>query len=330
MHSTRAGPASLDLLRGFEAAARHLSFTRAGAELYLTQSAVSRQVQTLEEQLGVKLFQRRTRALVLTEGGSLYYREVAKALQQLRDATASVRAATNPIVRVTTAVTFAALWLVPRLADFQSRFKDITSDVAADNTMRDLDRSALDLAIRYCSAESAGEGAVMLFGEHVTPVCSPMLVRTQGRIRGPEELLRFPLLHFDDPTGCAPWLAWNVWMETMNLRASKPLRGLHFSHYDQVIQAAVAGQGLALGRMPLVKSLIEDRRLVTPLRGERYATLTQNRAYWLIVAASAGKREEVQTFVRWLRAEVAISAQRARSQKSEQAAAAGSRGGTAR
>ena len=309
MHSQRDLPASLDLLRGFEAAARHLSFTKAGAELFLTQSAVSRQVQTLEEQLGVKLFQRRTRALVLTEGGSLYYREVAKALQQLRDATASVRAATNPIVRVTTAVTFAALWLVPRLADFQSRFKDIIIHVAADNTVRDLDRSALDLAIRYCSAERAGEGAVKLFGEHVTPVCSPALARTQGRIRDAEELLRFPLLHFDEPTGCSPWLAWNVWMETMNLRTPKLLRGLHFSHYDQVIQAAIAGQGLALGRFPLVKSLIQDGRLVTPLRGERYATLTQNRAYWLIVAPSAGKRAEVQTFVRWLRAEVAVSAQ---------------------
>ena len=96
----------------------------------------------------------------------------------------------------------------------------------------------------------------------------------------------------------------------MNLRTSKPLRGLHFSHYDQVIQAAIAGQGLALGRFPLVKCLIQDGRLVTPLGGARYATLTQNRAYWLIVAPSAGKREEVQIFVRWLRAEVAASAQR--------------------
>jgi DNA-binding transcriptional LysR family regulator len=211
---------------------------------------------------------------------------------------------------VTTAVTFAALWLVPRLADFQSRFRDIVVHVAADNTMRDLDRSALDLAIRYCSAERAGEGAVMLFGEHVTPVCGPALLRTQGRIRDAEALLRFPLLHFDDPTGCSPWLAWNVWMETMSLRASRPLRGLHFSQYDQVIQAAVAGQGLALGRFPLVKSLIQDGRLVTPLAGARYATLTQNRAYWLIVAQSSAKREEVQTFVRWLRAEASVSAQR--------------------
>jgi LysR family transcriptional regulator, glycine cleavage system transcriptional activator len=140
-------------------------------------------------------------------------------------------------------------------------------------------------------------------------------VRTQERIRGPEDLLRFPLLHFDDPTGCSPWLAWNVWMETINLRASKPPGGLHFSHYDQVIQAAIAGHGLALGRFPLVKSLIHDGRLITPLQGKRYATLTQNRAYWLIVASSAGKRAEVQTFVRWLRGEVAASLQRGTLEK---------------
>lgn len=309
MHSQRDLPVSLDLLRGFEAAARHLSFTTAGAELFLTQSAISRQVQTLEEQLGVKLFERRTRALVLTEAGNLYYREVSKALQQLRDATVSVRATTNPVVRVTTAVTFAALWLVPRLADFQSRFKDITIHVAADNVMRDLERSSLDLAVRYCSKERAGEGAVMLFGEHVAPVCSAGLVRKHGRIRDPAQLLSLPLLHFDDPTGCSPWLAWNVWLETVNLRAARPLQGLHFSHYDQVIQSAIAGQGLALGRFPLVKSLIEDGRLMTPLRGRRYAALTQNRAYWLIVSPSAGRREEVKTFVRWLRAEVAHSTQ---------------------
>jgi len=107
-------PASLDLLRGFEASARLLSFTAAASELFLTQSAVSRQVQQLEEQLGVKLFERRTRALVLTDAGDRYFRDVSKALNQLREATAAVRVKTTPVVRVTTTLTFASLWLVPR------------------------------------------------------------------------------------------------------------------------------------------------------------------------------------------------------------------------
>jgi LysR family glycine cleavage system transcriptional activator len=307
MHKERDLPTSLDLLRGFEAAARHLSFTAAGAELFVTQSAISRQVQTLEEQLGVKLFQRRTRALVLTEAGALYSREVAKALQQLRDATASVRAATNPVVTVTTTVTFASLWLVPRLAHFQSRFEDITVHIAADNMVRDLERGSLDVAVRYSTAEKAGDGAVMLFGEQVAPVCSPALARAHGRIRNPEELLQLPLLHYEDPEVRTPWLSWNVWLETMNLRAPKRVRALRFSHYDQVIQAAISGQGLALGRFPLVKSLIDEKRLITPLRDGRYASLGQDRAYWLIVAASAENRPEVKTFVRWLRSEVTRS-----------------------
>src|SRR5512145_2646961 len=149
-------PASLDALRGFEAAARLLSFTAAAAELFLTQSAVSRQVQQLEEQLGVKLFERRTRALALTEAGTQYYRQVSAALNQLREATAAVRANTTQIVRVTTTVTFASLWLVPRLAAFQAKHGDVSVHVVADNSVRDLERLALDVAIRYCPASVAG------------------------------------------------------------------------------------------------------------------------------------------------------------------------------
>jgi DNA-binding transcriptional LysR family regulator len=308
MHKERDLPTSLDLLRGFEAAARHLSFTAAGAELFLTQSAISRQVQTLEEQLGVKLFQRRTRALVLTDAGALYYREVARALQQLRDATANVRSATNPVVTVTTTVTFASLWLVPRLADFQSRHEDITVHVAADNTLRDLNRGSLDAAVRYSTREAAGDGALMLFGEEVAPVCSPTLARTQGRLRGLDELLRFPLLHYDDPENRAPWLSWNVWLETLGLPGPRRTRALHFSHYDQVIQAAIAGQGVALGRFPLVRNLVDDGHLVMPLHGARLATLARDRAYWLLVSRSAQNRQEVKTFVRWLRAQASRSA----------------------
>ena len=308
MHKERDLPTSLDLLRGFEAAARHLSFTAAGAELFLTQSAISRQVQTLEEQLGVKLFQRRTRALVLTDVGALYYREVAKALQQLRDATANVRSATSPVVTVTTTVTFASLWLVPRLADFQSRHEDITVHVAADNTLRDLNRGSLDVAVRYTTREAAGDGALMLFGEEVAPVCSAALVRAQGGIRDLKDLLRFPLLHYDDPEGRAPWLSWNVWLETMGLPLPRRARALRFSVYDQAIQAAIAAQGVALGRFPLVRNLVDAGQLVMPLRSARYATLARDRAYWLLVSHTAEKRPEVKTFVRWLRAQASRSA----------------------
>jgi LysR family transcriptional regulator, glycine cleavage system transcriptional activator len=298
-------PTSLDLLRGFEASARLLSFTAAAAELFITQSAVSRQVQQLEEQLGVKLFERRTRALVLTDAGDRYYREVSNALNRLREATAAVRARTTPIVRVTTTLTFASLWLVPRLATFQSTHPEISVHVVADNIVRDLERNSLDVALRYCPEEMAGAGAERLFGEQVAPVCTPALVKGQ-RVRSVEELLRWPLIELEDPTGLAPWLSWKVWCEAMGVGGGRARRGLTFSHYDQVVPAAAAGQGIALGRFPLLDPFVAERRLVLPLKGRQYATL-ERRAYWLVVAPAAAQRPEIQTFVGWMRKQVGVS-----------------------
>jgi DNA-binding transcriptional LysR family regulator len=296
-------PLSLDLLRGFEAAARLLSFTAAAAELFVTQSAISRQVQQLEEQLGVKLFERRTRALVLTEAGELYYREVTRALAQLREATAAVRARTAPVVRVTTTVTFASLWLIPRLASFQQRHEDVQVHVMADNTVRELDRLALDVAIRYCPAAMVGPEAIRLFGETVVPVAAPALLK-RHRIRTPEDVLQLPLLEIDDPHGTAMWLSWKVWAEALKLPWPRKRRGLTFSHYDQIVQAALAGQGVALGRFPLIDPLLAERRLVLPLKGAQYATQAQ-RAYWLIVAPQSARRDEVRTFCDWVQRQAA-------------------------
>jgi LysR family glycine cleavage system transcriptional activator len=299
MNKRRDLPIALDALRGFEAAARRLSFTAAAAELFVTQSAVSRQVQQLEEQLGVKLFERRTRALVLTEAGALYAHEVGRALDLLREATAAVRAASAPVVRVTTTVTFASLWLVPRLAQFQAAHPGIAVHLAADNSIQSLERQGLDVAIRYSPRTLAGEGAVRLFGERAAPVCSPALLKGR-RIRTPEDLLQLPLLEVADPQGLVPWLSWKVWCETMKLGLPRGAGGLVYSHYDQMLQAAIAGHGVALGRFPLVDRLLAARQLVLPLRGRAQATLS-DRAYWLILAAGAARRAEVAAFAQWVR-----------------------------
>jgi DNA-binding transcriptional LysR family regulator len=305
MNSVRDLPFSLDLLRGFEAAARHLSFTRAARELFLTQSAVSRQIQQLEEQLGVKLFHRRTRALALTEAGERYFRAISIALTQVREATVAVQKSAAPIVRITTPVTFASLWLVPRVGRFQARHADVTVHVAADNVVRDLEREGLDIAVRYTRAELAGADAQMLFGETVAPVCTRAFARKHGRIARPQDLVELPLLHFEDPDVRTPWLSWQVWFEAMQVPNASHTRGLRFSHYDQLLQAATAGQGVALGRFPLAQRLIDEGALVLPLNEKRQAKVMHNRAYWLVVAPSAAQRPEVKTFVRWLREEVA-------------------------
>ncbi len=296
-------PLSLDLLRGFESAARHLSFTAAASELFVTQSAVSRQVQQLEEQLGVRLFERRTRTLALTEAGALYFREVARALTQLREATAAVRARPAPTVRVTTTATFASLWLIPRLAAFQRAHEDTLVQVAADNALLDLDRLSLDVAVRYCPPSVAGDDALRLFGETVAPVAAPMLLKGR-RITRPADLLQLPLIELEDRTGAGLWLSWKVWAEAMKLELPRARRGLIYSHYDQVVQAALAGQGVALGRFPLIDPLLAQRRLALPLKGAQFATQA-SRAYYLRVAPAAAKRDEVIAFVDWLRATAA-------------------------
>lgn len=298
---------SLDLLKAFEASARHLSFTKAGAELFLSQSAVSRQIQQLESQLGVRLFLRRTRALLLTDAGQRYFHAVAQTLKELREATARLDATSHDrTVRVTTTVTFASLWLVPRLADLQEKHPETTVHVAADNTIRNLEREGLDLSIRYSTAGLAGPGAVKLFGERVMPVCSPKLLAARTLER-PEDLQHFVLLHYDDPGHSAPWLSWDVWFEVIKMKRVAAKSTLSFSHYDQVIRAAVNGQGVALGRLPLIASLLADGTLVTPFRDARFSTDSEDRAYWLIAAESARAREPVQTFVKWLTGQAAAA-----------------------
>lgn len=292
---------ALDLLKAFEAAARHLSFTKAGAELYLSQSAVSRQIQQLEAQLGMPLFLRRTRALLLTDAGQRYFRAVAQALRDLREATARLHGpAQDRTVRVTTTVTFASLWLVPRLADFQEKHPGITVHVAADNTVRDLEGEGLDLSIRYSTARVSGRDALRIFGERVVPVCSPKLL-ARRRIERPEDLQHFVLLHYEDPERSTPWLSWDVWLEVMKLKRFTPKGTLYFSHYDQAIRAAINGQGVALGRLPLIAGMLQEGTLVTPFRDARYSTDSEDRAYWLITSDAARARASVETFVAWLK-----------------------------
>jgi LysR family transcriptional regulator, glycine cleavage system transcriptional activator len=286
----------LDLLRSFEAAARLLSFTRAAQELFVTQSAVSRAIQALEEHLGTKLFHRRYRALLLTEAGQQLHRVTAEALERLRDACRRIRAADESgTLTVTTTVAFASLWLVPRLHEFRERNPEIEVRIAAENTNSDLERQGIDVAIRYCSPRAVPPGTMKLFGENVFPVCSPKLLRSR-HLKTPENLQPQLLLHFDDPAACWPWLQWNVWFEVMRLKPLPLSGGQRFSHYDQLIQAAIAGQGVALGRSPLVRRFIKQGQLAAPFAGHT----ASSRAYFVLTAKGAGERTVVRRFVTWL------------------------------
>lgn len=290
---------SLDLLRGFEAAARNLSFTRAAAELFVTQSAVSRQVKTIEDHLGVALFARRHRALALTEAGHDLYRATAQALRQIGDAAARIRElGAGRTLTVTATVGFASLWLIPRLSDFRSQRPNTDIRISADNKMVDLEREGIEVAIRYCVPKAAPQGAVKLFGEVevVLPVCSPKLVTRAAPLAVPEDLRHHVLLHYESPDGVTPWLSWTVWLETMQLPRLKPAGALRFSQNDQAIRAAIDGQGVALGTSPLVRQFIRQGKLIAPLEKK----FESARAYYLVVSAEAAKRPEVKEFADWV------------------------------
>jgi len=290
---------SLDLLKGFEAAARNLSFTKAAGELFLTQSAISRQIQTLEDQLGVALFRRHHRELRLTEEGQTLYKTAGEVLRLLREVAGRLGSSPAGMLTVTTTVSFAALWLVPRLNDFRRQHPGIDMRLAATNEIQDLEREAIDLAIRYCTPKAAGEGGVRLFGELVFPVCAKSVLGGR-RLASPKDLSGEVLLHYDDPERRYPWLSWEVWFELTQTQGVKPAGTLRFSHYDQLMQAAIEGQGIALGRSRFVDKWVKQGRLVLPF-GKRYmCSPADSRAYFIVPSPRAAARREVVQFSRWL------------------------------
>lgn len=295
MRSRRYDLPPLDPLLAFEAAARNLSFTKAGEELFLTQSAVSRQIQALEAGLGVKLFERRPRALLLTESGQSLYRAAQDVLQRLHESTRRLRGTAEVrAVTVTTTAGFAALWLIPRLVRFTQAQPGVDVRISAGNELVNLDRAGMDLAVRYMQADHAS-GARKLFGETVIPVCSPALARERARpLAEPRDLRHHVLLQLDDPR--AAWLDWKLWLHALGIEDLQPAGKLHFSHYDQLVQAAVSGQGVALGRQPLVRALLRERKLVAPFRQD----VCSSRAYFLVESASARSKPHVRAFIDWL------------------------------
>lgn len=301
MHRTLRNLPSLDFLRGFEAAGRRLSFTLAAEELFLTQSALSRQVKALEDALGTPLFERRHRALALTRAGQSFHRTVTEKLRDLAAAADTLRSgAREPGLTVSTTVSFASLWLIPRLASFRRAVPGADVYVSADDRMVDLARGDVDVAVRYLADAGAHRGAVHLFGERLTPVASPALAKRGPPLVRPTDLARHVLLHYDD-SGSMPWLNWQAWLAANGAGDVKPAGSVRFSLYDQVIQAAIAGEGVALGRMPLIDGVLARGALVAPF-GKRYES---PRGYYAIAAPHAVARPDVATFVAWLRAETA-------------------------
>jgi DNA-binding transcriptional LysR family regulator len=243
--------------------------------------------------------------LALTDAGQAYFRVVGPVLGELREATRRLRETrTGHVLTVTTTMSFASMWLVPRLGRWRKLHPRVDVRITATHDVLDLEREGIDLAIRDCPLNQAPEDAIRLAGEHIAPVCSPEYLREARRekrpLAKPADLRHHVLLALHDPNGRWPWLSWAAWLEAMHVEDFVPLGTLAYDQHDQVIQAAMHGQGVALGRMTLASHLLQEKQLVT-LFGERQRLA---RGYHAIYAPGAQELPQARAFVEWLKEEI--------------------------
>jgi LysR family glycine cleavage system transcriptional activator len=302
----RSRPISVGQLRAFEAVARHLNFRAASEELALTQSAVSRQIQSLEEEVGVSLFHRHTRAVELTHAGGILLRAVTPSLERIDGAVRQIRqSAGRKSVSLTTFASFASMWLIPRLEMFQRDNPDIDIRIDASDAAVDLEISDLDMALRYAPANHMPPHAIRLFGEQITPVISPWLLKSGPRLKKPDDLAQFTLIEAGDAHHThLEWLTWRRWLDDHASPKLEAKRWLFFNYAYQMVQATLTGQGVVLARLPLIAESLASGDLVEPLPNMR---LDSPMAYWLIIGPRSLARPEVMAFCEWLKGQAALT-----------------------
>jgi LysR family glycine cleavage system transcriptional activator len=284
---------SLNGLRAFEAAARHLSFTRAAAELNVTQTAISHQIRRLEQQLGLRLFIRGRRGLVLTREAQQYLPAVRAAFADLRLATDRLlRADRKAVLTVSCLPSLAAKWLVPRLASFQEAHPDLEVRIATATRLVDFRREEVDLAIRYGRGIWPGLRADRLMAENVFPVCSPALLTGERPLQQPADLARHTLLHVNLYRD--EWLLWLTAAGLPTQLATRP--GLTFDLGLMALQAAIDGLGVALGRTPFVEADIAAGRLVVPFD----RVLPSAAGFYVVTPEQTADTPKIAQFRDWL------------------------------
>jgi LysR family glycine cleavage system transcriptional activator len=288
---------SLNGLRAFEAAARHLSFTRAAAELNVTQTAISHQIRRLEDELGIKLFERHNRVLALTPEARDYLPDVRAAFHGLRLATDRLtrRDGGGRNLTLSTLASFAAKWLLPRLAEFQDRHPDIDVRLTSTTALADFHRDGVDAAIRYGRGHWPGTRADWLMADELFPVCSPALRDGPRPLRHPEDLRHHTLLH----TTIGSNEDWRLWLTAAGLPLDLlEAPGLSFDLTLMTIQAAIDGLGVAIGRTTYVEADITTGRLVVPFA----IRLPADAGFYLVTPDDRPDTPKLAAFRAWLSA----------------------------
>jgi LysR family glycine cleavage system transcriptional activator len=292
----------LNSLRAFEAAARHLSFTKAADELHVTPAAISHQIKALEDYCGAPLFRRLTRALALTENGKSALPYLAEGFDRLAEGAARLGPAPDSgLLTVSVAPTFCAKWLVPRLDRFRSAHPAFDIRIDASDALASFAADGVDVALRYGQGDYPGLVSECLMGEVVFPVCSPTLLDGPQPLRTPADLAHHTLLHVywkmaDDK---AP--SWRMWLKAAGITGVDPERGPRFNVDSLVVQAAIAGQGVALANGALVGDDLAAGRLVRP-----FPPATEEPTafcYYLVYPEDHAKNPKVRAFRDWVMAE---------------------------
>jgi LysR family glycine cleavage system transcriptional activator len=290
----------LNALKAFEAIARHLSFAKAAEELHVTPAALSHQIRALEEQLGLALFHRRTRAIELTDAGRLIYPGLHAGFESVRNAIGQLERGRDRNILVISATTgLTAKWLMPRLWRFLHAHPDIDARISASMELADFTTDGVDVAIRLGKGHHPGLHAEKLFSDSMLPVCSPRLVE-QG-LKSPADLARFPLIHYDIPTSMRAPPGWSEWLAVAGVAAIDAARRLRVNVADHALDAAVTGAGVSLAHKLIASDDVHSGRLVTPFGPE----LPIGSSYNFVCPQGHETRPKVRAFRDWLFAEMA-------------------------
>lgn len=299
--STRTQLPSLNALRAFEAAGRHLSFSRAAEELHVTPAAVGQQVRSLEGLLEVPLFQRRSRSLVLTEAGHALLPGLSEVFYRLTEVVEEFRRrdVDRPLT-VTVPPTFAAGWLLPRLDQFRDAHPDVEVRIDATNRVVDLTHDSVDVALRYGTGDYPGMQVDSLLSEEVFPVCSPRLLDGEHPLRSPHDLRWHALLHVDDALDTSDyWPNWAMWLHCAGVDSVDARKGLQFSNTGMAMQMACDGKGVALGSRVLAHAELRSGRLVRPFA----LSLPVAFSYYVVSPMAIADAPRVAAFREWILAE---------------------------
>lgn len=281
----------LNALKAFEASARQLSFTRAAEELFVTQAAISHQIKSLEEFLGIKLFMRKNRALLLSEEGQAYYLDIKDVFNTINDATERLLArGAKGAITVSLQPSFAIQWLVPRLNAFNALHPDIDVRIKAVDQPESSLTEDVDVAIYYGRGHWADKHAIQLQKEYLVPVCSPLLLQGKKPLSVLDDLANHTLLHDTSRRD------WKRWFKQVGVKATNVNHGPIFSHSSMVVQAALHGQGVALAHKFLAKPDIDAGRLICPFE----EVLESKNAYYVVCRERQVDLGKIAAFREWV------------------------------